>query len=102
MLDRRVAIYPGTFDPMTRGHEDLVRRASRLFDHVVVGIAQSRSKRPFFTLEERVDLAREVLAPAARPGWDYVLVARPGATVTRPYADLCADIARALRSVHRG
>jgi pantetheine-phosphate adenylyltransferase len=48
---------------MTRGHEDLVRRASRLFDRVVVGIAQSRSKRPFFTLEERVELAREVLAP---------------------------------------
>ncbi|MDQ5878941.1 MAG: pantetheine-phosphate adenylyltransferase [Pseudomonadota bacterium] len=63
MLDHRVAIYPGTFDPMTRGHEDLVRRASSLFDRVVVGIAQSRSKRPFFTLEERVDLARQVLAP---------------------------------------
>ena len=63
MLNHRVAIYPGTFDPMTRGHEDLVRRASRLFDRVVVGIAQSRSKRPFFTLEERVELAREVLAP---------------------------------------
>ena len=63
MLNHRVAIYPGSFDPMTRGHEDLVRRASRLFDCVVVGIAQSRSKRPFFTLEERVELAREVLAP---------------------------------------
>ena len=61
MLDHRVAIYPGTFDPMTRGHEDLVRRASNLFDRVVVGIAQSRSKRPFFTLDERVALAREVL-----------------------------------------
>jgi pantetheine-phosphate adenylyltransferase len=63
MLDHRVAIYPGTFDPMTRGHEDLVRRASLLFERVVVGVAQSRSKRPFFTMEERVDLAREVLAP---------------------------------------
>ncbi len=63
MLDHRVAIYPGTFDPMTRGHEDLVRRASNLFDRVVVGIAQSRSKRPFFTLDERVELAKQVLAP---------------------------------------
>jgi len=63
MLNHRVAIYPGTFDPMTRGHEDLVRRASSLFDQVVVGIAQSRSKRPFFSLEERVELGREVLAP---------------------------------------
>jgi len=48
---------------MTRGHEDLVRRASNLFDRVVVGIAQSRSKRPFFTLDERVELAKQVLAP---------------------------------------
>jgi len=61
-MNTRVAVYPGTFDPLTRGHEDLVRRASRLFDRVVVGIAVSRSKKPFFTLEERVEMAREVLA----------------------------------------
>jgi len=48
---------------MTRGHEDLVRRAANLFDHVILGIAESRSKRPFFSLEERVGMAREVLAP---------------------------------------
>lgn len=57
------AVYPGTFDPMTRGHEDLVRRASQLFDRVTVAIAASRVKHPFFTLEERVQMAREVLAP---------------------------------------
>jgi pantetheine-phosphate adenylyltransferase len=56
------AVYPGTFDPLTRGHEDLVRRASKLFDHVVVGVADSRSKRPFFSMEERVEIAREVLS----------------------------------------
>jgi pantetheine-phosphate adenylyltransferase len=56
------AIYPGTFDPITRGHEDLVRRASRLFDHVVVGVAVSSGKKPFFTHVERVGMAREVLA----------------------------------------
>ena|SRR5688572_33255336 len=56
------AVYPGTFDPLTRGHEDLVRRASRLFDTLVLGIADSRAKRTFFTLEERIDMAREVLA----------------------------------------
>ena len=55
------AIYPGTFDPLTRGHEDLVRRAAGLFDEVVVGIEHSRSKKPFFTIEERVQIAREVL-----------------------------------------
>jgi pantetheine-phosphate adenylyltransferase len=55
------AVYPGTFDPLTRGHEDLVRRASLLFDGVIVGVADSRAKKPFFTLSERVELAREVL-----------------------------------------
>ncbi len=55
-------IYPGTFDPFTRGHEDLVRRAARLFESVVVAVADSESKRPFFATAERVDMAREVLA----------------------------------------
>lgn len=55
------AVYPGTFDPMTLGHEDLARRAARLFDRLIVAIADSRAKHPFFTLEERVEMAREVL-----------------------------------------
>jgi pantetheine-phosphate adenylyltransferase len=59
------AVYPGTFDPITNGHEDLIQRASRLFNEVVVGVAQSQAKRPFFTLDERVALAREVLSPYA-------------------------------------
>ncbi len=62
-LDSRLAIYAGTFDPLTRGHEDLVRRAVNLFDRVIVAIAASRAKRPFFSLEEREAMAREVLAP---------------------------------------
>ena len=60
-MSNGIAVYPGTFDPLTRGHEDLVRRASRLFDRVIVGVAHSRTKQPFFTLQERVDMAREVL-----------------------------------------
>lgn len=56
-------VYPGTFDPFTRGHEDLVRRAARLFNRVIVGVAGSESKRPFFTTEERVAMVREVVAP---------------------------------------
>jgi pantetheine-phosphate adenylyltransferase len=56
------AIYPGTFDPITRGHEDLVRRASGLFDQIVVAVAVSRGKKPFFTQNERVEMVREVLA----------------------------------------
>lgn len=62
-LNKRVAIYAGTFDPLTRGHEDLVRRAVNLFDHVIVAIAASLSKHPFFSLEDRVEMAKEVLAP---------------------------------------
>ncbi|NMG00181.1 pantetheine-phosphate adenylyltransferase [Aromatoleum toluolicum] len=58
-----VAIYPGTFDPFTRGHEDLVRRASLLFNRVVVAVAESRGKGPIFTLDERVQIARDVVAP---------------------------------------
>ena len=58
----RRAVYPGTFDPLSRGHEDLVRRGSDLFDEVVVGVADSRGKRPFFTMAERIDMAREVLS----------------------------------------
>ncbi|MEZ5627802.1 pantetheine-phosphate adenylyltransferase [Denitromonas sp.] len=61
MIDGTV-IYPGTFDPLTRGHEDLVRRASLLFRKVVVAVAASATKGPIFTLEERVELARTVLA----------------------------------------
>ena len=53
-------VYPGTFDPMTKGHEDLVRRASRLFGEVVVGIADSKRKGPWFSADERVEMAREV------------------------------------------
>lgn len=54
-------IYPGTFDPLTKGHEDLIRRASKLFDEVVVGVADSKRKGPWFTAEERVAIAREVV-----------------------------------------
>lgn len=56
------AVYPGTFDPLTRGHEDLVRRASQLFDALILAIADSRAKRPFFTLQERLEMSREALA----------------------------------------
>lgn len=58
----RLAVYPGTFDPITNGHIDLVSRAAPLFDHLVVAIADSQSKGPSFVLDERIALAREALA----------------------------------------
>ena len=55
----RKALVPGTFDPITNGHIDIITRAAQMFDEVVVGVAQSDKKRPLFSLEERVQLARE-------------------------------------------
>ena len=54
-------IYPGTFDPITNGHTDLVERAGKLFDEVVIAVAVSSKKNPLFTLEERIDLAERTL-----------------------------------------
>src|SRR3546814_20385109 len=58
----RIAVYPGTFDPITNGHVDLVNRAARLFDHLILGVAESPAKRPALPLELRVRLAREAVA----------------------------------------
>ncbi len=75
------AMYPGTFDPLTRGHEELIHRCARLFDQIVVAVAASPGKAPLFTLDERVDLAREVLKDT------------PGVSVTG-YDGLSVDFAR--------
>jgi len=66
-LNHRVAIYPGTFDPITRGHEDLVRRAASLFDRLILAIAESPAKQPRFSLAERVAMAQEILGDI--PTW---------------------------------
>ena len=63
MVHPVIAIYPGTFDPMTLGHEDVVRRAIQLFDHVIVAVAAGHHKRAMFSLEERMAMAREVVQP---------------------------------------
>ena len=58
----RTVIYPGSFDPLTNGHLDIIQRAARLFDRVIVAVASSESKNPLFSLRERVELARGVVA----------------------------------------
>jgi pantetheine-phosphate adenylyltransferase len=75
-------VYPGTFDPLTKGHEDLVARASKLFGEVIVAIAHSPAKRPFFSIDERVDLATRILA-------QY-----PNVNVV-PFANLLSDFVKA-------
>lgn len=59
---QRIAIYPGSFDPLTNGHLDVIRRAARLFDRVIVAVAENESKQPLFTLAERVALAKRAVA----------------------------------------
>jgi pantetheine-phosphate adenylyltransferase len=74
---KRVALYPGTFDPVTNGHSDLIQRAARLFDKVVVAIAANPNKQPFFPLEQRVELASSVLRAHKNvevKGFDVLLV----------------------------
>lgn len=90
------AMYPGTFDPITYGHEDLVRRAAKLFDRVVVAIAvDTGSKRPMFSVDERVDMARRALA-----GIDNVEVRRyEGLTVDFAVEHGLRVIIRGLRAV---
>ena len=64
MSKTRIAVYPGTFDPITLGHEDIVRRAANLFDEVIVAVAGSTNKRTLFSLDERVALAKSVFIDA--------------------------------------
>jgi pantetheine-phosphate adenylyltransferase len=66
MAHNVIAVYPGTFDPMTLGHEDVVRRATQLFDRVIVAVAAGHHKKAMFSLEERIEMAREVAKPYAK------------------------------------
>lgn len=74
---KTIALYPGTFDPLTNGHSDLIARASRLFGKVIVAIAANPNKKPFFSLEERVALAKDILKAHKNVevrGFDILLV----------------------------
>jgi pantetheine-phosphate adenylyltransferase len=71
------AVYPGTFDPITYGHIDLVKRATKIFDNVIVAVASSSGKQPLFTMQERVTLARNVFSDYSNVsvvGFDNLLV----------------------------
>lgn len=91
----RKIVYPGTFDPLTRGHEDLVRRASAIFDEVVVAVAANVGKAPFFGLDERMAMARQVLADL--PG--VTVISFSGLLVDFMRAQDAGLILRGLRAV---
>ena len=89
------AIYPGTFDPVTRGHIDIVRRALKMFDRVVIGVADSPAKKPFFNLKERLDMLHTVFAD------DEKVQVRPFSGLLIDFARDCdaAIIVRGLRAI---
>ena len=77
MTQKKTAVYPGTFDPITNGHIDLVQRAAKMFDSIIVAIAASSKKNPKFSLEKRVALAEQVLADCPNvtvQGFDILLI----------------------------
>ena len=89
------AMYPGTFDPITNGHHELVRRAARIFDRVVVAVAASPHKAPVFSLEERMSLARHVLADVPNVTVDGY----SGLTVEYAHTHKLQAVIRGLRAV---
>ncbi len=91
----RRALYPGTFDPITNGHHDLVRRAAGLFDHVIIAIAANPNKAPLFSLDARVDLARRVL----RDLTNVEILGYSGLTVDCARQHKASVIVRGLRAV---
>jgi pantetheine-phosphate adenylyltransferase len=68
MSGRHIGLYPGTFDPLTLGHLDIIKRAVKLVDHLVIGVATNPSKSPMFTLDERVAMVKRETAPLAGDG----------------------------------
>lgn len=91
----RYAIYPGTFDPITNGHQDLVRRAASIFERVIVAIAANPNKAPMFSLDMRVDLARRVLGDLP----NVQVLGYSGLTVEFAHAQGARVIVRGLRAV---
>ena len=99
-LDRHTAIYPGTFDPVTNGHIDIISRAARIMDRLVVGVASNAGKGPIFPIEERIELVRaEMDAIAARAGTVIEVTSFSGLLVDFARDNGASVIIRGLRAV---
>ena len=99
-MKERVGVYPGTFDPVTNGHLDVIGRAARIMDRLVIGVAKNIGKGPLFPLEERVELVRAECAPiAARTGATIEVVAFEGLLVGFAQQVGASMIVRGLRAV---
>ena len=95
MNPKRSAVYPGTFDPITNGHQDLVRRAAGIFDLVVIGMSANPGKAPLFPLPERVELAQKVLTDLR----NVTVLGYAGLTVDFAREQGCGVVIRGLRAV---
>lgn len=99
-MTRHVGVYPGTFDPVTNGHLDIISRAARILDRLVVGVAMNAGKGPLFPLEERVELVRnETDAVAARTGTRIEVVPFEGLLIGFAHEVGAGVIIRGLRAV---
>ena len=99
-MTRHVGVYPGTFDPVTNGHLDIIERAARILDRLVVGVAMNAGKGPLFPLEERVELVRaEMQAIAARTGTEIEVVPFEGLLIGFAHQVGAGTIIRGLRAV---
>lgn len=100
MSEMRIGIYPGTFDPVTNGHLDVIARAARLVDRLVVGVAINSGKGPLFSLDERVELVKaETDTISAQVGSEIVVVPFTGLLVEFARASQARMIIRGLRAV---
>jgi pantetheine-phosphate adenylyltransferase len=100
MAKTRIGLYPGTFDPVTLGHLDIIKRAIKLVDHLVIGVATNPSKSPMFTLDERMEMVRHETAPLAGDGRASIEVKTFG-TLLMSFAEETGAgmIVRGLRAV---
>ena len=100
MTTPRVGIYPGTFDPITNGHSDIIRRAARLVDRLVIGVARNDGKGPLFTTDERVEIVREEIVHLENGAADRIEI-RAFDTLLMHFAEACraSVIIRGLRAV---
>src|ERR1700747_1307555 len=87
MTEPRVGIYPGTFDPITNGHTDIIRRAAKLVDRLVIGVARNDGKGPLFSTDERVEIARDALVNFLDPEAAKRIEVRPFDTLLMAFAE---------------
>ena len=101
MSEQRIGVYPGTFDPITNGHTDIIRRAAKIVDRLVIGVARNDGKGPLFPTDERVEIVRDDIAHSLEPETVQRIEVRPFETLLMSFAESvgASVIIRGLRAV---